>query len=400
MSSISNRFYITALEDGTTLHGNLAVEGSLSQAWNGQAAVPDWTIAANQPLIYLTLLSGGTLVAPSNDFKWLYNGAEITDSDTRFQKTTKVVTYGTGASQQSVTMPALKIVANLASSSNVDVDLITFEGNYIINGTGISFTATAQIRISVITSGSSLGVINFHNGISDITTKGQVVVAYGMLYNPDGTADSTVTTKWYLNDSSTPTTGTTIEGHTNAYQVTEASVVDHATLRCEFYKGDNLLYTAYASVDDMQDPEFMYIQYNGNNGNAASLRKNEVAELKIWVGTRTDSNILGGKDNPTYPIIKIRILDGDGIPLGGDDDTSTPKRNGSYAGTTKGGQPYGYIPAVDNVGGVYDAQGWRTIPLIESGDDKGKAVVCPHYDTVNQVCKKNLTGIILAQTAS
>lgn len=369
MSSISNRFYITALEDGTTLHGNLAVEGSLSQAWNGQSAVPDWTIAANQPLIYLTLLSGGTLVAPSNDFKWLYNGVEIADSDTRFQKTTKVVTYGTGASQQSVTMPALKIVANLASSANVDVDLITFEGNYIINGTGISFTATAQIRISTISTGSSLGVINFHNGISDITAKGQTVVAYGMLYNPDGTADSTVTTKWYLNDSSTPTAGTTIEGHTNAYQVTEANVVDHATLRCEFYKGSDLLYTAYASVDDMQDPEFMYVQYNGNNGNAASLRKGETASFQIWVGTRTDPTPIGGTTNPTYSIIKVKLLDGDGQVI------------------TESGLATNIPDAA--------ADGYRTLPM--SG---GKATITPHYDTVNGVGKKNLTGIILAQTAS
>lgn len=366
MSSISNRFYITALEDGTTLHGNLAVEGSLSQAWNGQTAVPDWTVAANQPLIYLTLLSGGTLVAPSNDFRWLYNGVEIQDSDTRFQKTTKVVTYGTGTSQQSETMPALKIVANLASSNNVDVDLITFEGNYIINGTGVSFTATAQIRISTISTGSSLGVINFHNGISDITTKGQVVVAYGMLYNPDGTADTTVTTKWYLNDSTTPTAGTTIEGHTNAYQVTEANVVDHATIRCEFYKGSSLLYTAYASVDDMQDPEFMYIQYNGNNGNAASLRKGETASFQIWVGTRTDPTPIGGTSTPTYNHCKVKLLDGSGAPI-----------IGSSLATA--------IPASDS-------EGWRDLTSLISG---GKFPLTPHYNTV-AANGKNITGIVVA----
>jgi hypothetical protein len=365
MSSISNRFYITALEDGTTLHGNLAVEGSLSQAWNGQAAVPDWTVAANQPLIYLTLLSGGTLVAPSNDFKWLYNGVEITNADTRFQKTTKSVTYGS----TTLAMPALKIVANLASSSNVDVDLITFEGNYVISGTGISFTATAQIRISTISTGSSLGVINFHNGISDITTKGQVVVAYGMLYNPDGTADNTVTTKWYLNDSSTPTAGTTIQGHTNAYQVAEGQVVDHATIRCEFYKGSTLLYTAYASVDDMQDPEFMYVQYNGNNGNAASLRQGETASFQIWVGTRTDPTPIGGTTNPTYGTIKVKLLDGDGQVI------------------TASGLATNIPDAA--------ADGYRTLPM--SG---GKATITPHYDTVNGVGKKNLTGIILAETSN
>lgn len=365
MSSISNRFYITALEDGTTLHGNLAVKGSLSQAWNGQSAVPDWTVVENQPLIYLTLLSGGTLVAPSNDFKWLYNGVEITNSDTRFQKTTETVYYGS----QTATMPALKIVANLASSDNVDIDLITFEGNYIINGTGITFTATAQIRISAISTGSSLGVINFHNGISDITAKGQAVVAYGMLYTPDGTPDNFVTTRWYLNDSSTPTAGTTIQGHPNAYQVTETQVVDHATIRCEFYKGSDLKYTAYASVDDMQDPEFMYVQYNGNNGNAASLRKGETASFQIWVGTRTDPTPIGGTTYPTYNTIKVKLLDGDGQVI-------------SASGLATN------IPDAA-------ADGYRTLPM-----SAGKATITPHYDTVNGVGKKNLTGIILAETSN
>lgn len=378
MSTISNRFYITSLEDGTTLHGNLAVDGSLSQAWNGQTAVPDWTDTDYQPTIYLTLLSGGTLVQPSNDFKWLYNGTEITFDTTTgksltpllnvFQKTTKPVTYGS----TTLSMPALEIIDNLASSDNSDVDLITFDGNYIIDGTGISFTATAQVRISTISTGSSLGVINFHDGISDITTKGQVVVAYGMLYNPDGKADSNVTTKWYLNDSSTPTAGTTIQGHANAFQVTEASVVDHATLRCEFYSGSDLKYTAYASVDDMQDPEFMYIQYNGNNGNAASLRKGETASFQIWVGTRTDATPIGGTANPTYSIIKVKLLDGDGQVI-----------TASGLATN--------IPDIPD--GATD--GYRTLPM--SG---GKATITPHYNTVNGVGKKNLTGIILASTSN
>lgn len=367
MSSISNRFYITALEDGTTLHGNLAADGSLSQAWNGQSAVPDWTVPTNQPTIYLTLLSGGDLVEPANDFKWLYNGVEIADSDTRFQKTTREVTIGSTTKS----MPALKIVANLANSHNVDVDLITFQGNYIINGTGISFSATAQIRISEIAEGSSLGVINFHNGVSDITTKGQNIVAYGLLYNPDGTPNTSVTTKWYLNDSSTPTAGTTIEGHANAFQVSEGDVVDHATLRCEFYKNTNLIYTAYASIDDMQDPEFMYVQYNGNNGNAASLRKGDTATFKIWVGTRTDPTPIGGKATPTYNSIKVKLLDGDGNVI-----------MDSGLGTS--------IPNPD-------AEGWRSL---NSTMSEGVATITPNYDTVNGVGKKNLTGIILAETAS
>ena len=367
MSQISNRFYVTALEDGTTLHGNLASDKTLTQAWNGVSAVPNWTDVSEQPTIHLTLLSGATLVAPATGYKWYYNGTEITAADTRFQITTKSVTYA----DQTVTMPALKIVANLASTFTVDVDVITFKGSYVINGSGVEFSCDAQIRISAITANGKLGVINFVNGISDITEAGQTITMYGKLYGSNGQSDDTVTTKWYLNASTTPTSGTTISGQSNAYQVSESQVVDHATVRCEFYDtSDNLLYTAYASIDDMQDPEFMYIQYNGNNGNAASLRKTDHAPFVIWVGKRDDAGVLGGAANPTYPIIKVKLLDGNG-------DTITDT---------------GLANAIPNP----DANGWRDLTNTMSD---GKATIDIHYDTVNGAGKKNLTGIVVAYTS-
>ena len=365
MSTISNRFYVTALEDGTTLHGNLASDKSLTQAWNGSTAVPNWTTPSEQPTIYLTLLSGATLVKPSEGYKWYYNGTEITESDTRFQITTKSVTY---AGQTIADMPALKIVANLASSTNVDVDVITFKGDYVINGTGVSFACDAQIRISAITANGKIGVINFVGGVSDITEAGQTITMYGKLYGSDGQSDTTATTKWYLNDSTTPVSGQTIDGQENAFQVTESQVVDHATVRCEFYDAqNNLLYTAYAGIDDMQDPEFMYIQYNGNNGNAASLRKGETASFQIWVGKRNDAGVLGGASSPTYPIIKVLLLNGSGSVI-----TATGLATN--------------IPDPDS-------NGYRTLPM--SG---GKGSITPHYDTVNGN-GKNITGIVIAYTS-
>lgn len=364
MSQISNRFYVTALEDGTTLHGNLVSDKTLTQAWNGVSAVPNWTDVSEQPTIHLTLLSGATLVAPAAGYKWYYNGTEITAEDTRFQITTKSVKYA----DQTVTMPALKIVANLASTFTVDVDVITFKGSYVINGSGVEFSCDAQIRISAITANGKLGVINFVNGISDITEAGQTITMYGKLYGSNGQPDDTVTTKWYLNSNTTPTSGTTISGQSNAYQVGESQVVDHATVRCEFYDtSNNLLYTAYAGIDDMQDPKFMYIQYNGNNGNAASLRKNETASFQIWVGKRDDASVLGGASTPTYPIIKVQLLDGSGTVI-----------------TTTG--------LATNIPDP-DGNGWRTLTM--SG---GKGTITPHYDTVNGN-GKNITGIVIAYTS-
>lgn len=374
MSQISNRFYVTALDDGTTLHGNLSSTAPLSQAWNGTSAVPNWTVAAEQPVIYLTLLSGGDLVEPASGYKWYYNGVEISNDDTRFEKTTHVVTYNNVTKN----MPALKIKANLANSSNVDVDMIRFAGSYVINGSGIDFACEAQIRISAITANGNIGLISFVNGESNIIEAGQVITMYGTIYNSSGGAITGVTTKWYINDSVTPTTGTNImvDGTTyaNAFQVSEQTVVDHATIRCEFYDGsNNLLDTAYASVDDMQDPEFMYIQYNGSNGNAASLRKSESVSFDIWVGRREDTTVIGGTVNPTYNSYKVQLLDGDGLVIGGSGDSGR-----SVIGSG--------IPDADS-------NGYRTLPM-----SAGVATITIPYSVAASSVygKKNMTGIVIA----
>ena len=243
MGSISNRFYVTALDDGTTLHGNLSSDKPLSQAWNGSSAVPNWQQASEQPTIYLTLLSGGSLVQPAVGFKWYYEGTEIDfTQDTRFQQTTYPVTYG----NDTLNMPAIKIVDNLATSDNVDVDLITFTGEYAINGANIPFSCTAQIRISAITANDKLGLINFAGGIANITQPNQIITLYGKVYNSNGGEITTATTKWYFNDSQSYTAGAdkTVGGTTyhNAYQVYENEaqaqaagatgryVLDHATV--------------------------------------------------------------------------------------------------------------------------------------------------------------------------
>ena len=370
MSSTSNRFYVTALEDGTTLHGNLvAYNKPLTQAWNGTTAIPDWTVAANQPIVYLTLLSGNELVQPATGFKWYYNYTEIlfnesTGASTNFpglfERTTQGVTFGSTTLQ----MPALRIIGNLASSTNVDIDTITFEGSYVINGSGVSFAAEARVLISKITAGAYLGIINFVGGISDITTPNQVLTLYGELFNPDGVKESGYTTKWYLNDDSNFTSGATltVDGtqYTNAYQVGETDVVDHAMIKCEFYNsGSTLMYTSYAAADDMQDPEFMYIQYNGSNGNAASLRRGETATFEIWMGTRDNPAAISGYQ------YKVKLLDGDG-------DSITA--------------PFAGVPDVDGNDSPY-----RPLSVVD-----GKATLAPTYNAVVQLGKKNLTGIVVA----
>ena len=90
MSGISNRFMATAIDDGTTLHGELRSTMPLSQAFANGAAIPSWT-SPNSPVIYLTLMEGATLVQPTaNSIQWAYNGSVISFSQTETTKSIKI----------------------------------------------------------------------------------------------------------------------------------------------------------------------------------------------------------------------------------------------------------------------------------------------------------------------
>lgn len=390
MSSVGNRFYVTALEDGTTLHGNLVSVGSLTQGWveSTQTPVPNWkTETDKQPLIYLTLLSGNNTVNPdSNNQKWYYENVELT-----FGNDGKSTNEGLVDVFQRTThdgAPALKIIDNLASSSNVNLDTIRFSGQYTSSGAAIGFSATIQVRITSMTAGSNLGVIEFANGISDITQKDQTISMTASLYSSEGQSVSVFQTEWKVNGVTKQS-----KSSTKTFSVNEGEIVDHAIIQCDFYDGDSKLYSAYAAIDDMQDSEFMYIQYNGNNGNAASLRKSENATFQVWVGTRDNSNVLMNKsvtpNVPMYGYIAVKLIDGQGIPIGGKDDTTSDK-------TMRSESLGSVIPAC--VGGV-SGDGWRNYTQTMS---QGKATITIPYDVVNdadgKIGKKNLTGIIIAYT--
>lgn len=427
MSTISNRFYCTVLEDGTTLHGNLVSDKSLSQSWNGSAASPNWASptppsSSNpapfaEPTIWLTLLSGNTAVGSGSisNQKWYYNSVEIPFmsttstlyyySDKDQTQTASITGYWSKAedsdsdpdyrffkyteTKNGVSTPVLRITSNFASSANVDMDEIKFSGSYVIDTAGVDFSSVAPIRITSVAPTSNIGVINFVNGISDITSPDQTITLYGALYDSSGEIASDFYTMWALNDGSY-TRGGTYAGYSDAFQVTAAQVTDHAMVTCKFYNtGGTLLYTAYAAIDDMQDPEYMYIQYNGNNGNAAALRSGQTATFQVWVGTRDSAEVLGtttgGQFTPTYGTIKVKLIDGEGITIGGSEDTTSPKRSGSYETS---------IPSCE---GGDTGTGWRNLSNTMVG---GKATITPHYNTVNGVGKKNLTGIVIAYTGT
>ena len=166
---------VSIIEDGTTLHGELRATKSLTQAYKSGTCIPDWTDDTKRPIIYMTLMNGSQPQIINSGYKWYYNGAEILSSDTRFEILTSYQVDGR-------VVPALKIMTNLASDTNVDLDIITFKGATTLSSNTVDVEASINVRITSWTSGGYLGVIDFVNGRSDITLGNLSVTAQGILY--------------------------------------------------------------------------------------------------------------------------------------------------------------------------------------------------------------------------
>ena len=383
MGTISNRFFVQVIEDGTTLHGEIRATKSLTQAYKNPGCIPNWTVPANQPTIYVTLQNGTSFILPDSTYKWFYNGNEIEwEGNTSkaignlpagtFVKVTDCTPSGYSSGQY---VPAIKIVKNLANSTNVDIDVIRFDGQKTLSTNPVAFSASLNITITEWTEGGYLGIINFLNGIADIDSTNTSVTCQGILYDGDGNqVSSNVSYKWYFEGDPT------IKGTSSSLTVTDAQVVDYVMVRCEFYvtvEGvASRVYTAYAGIDDTQDPEYMWIQYNGANGNSASLRENEAVTFSIWVGKADDPTY---KDT-NFTSFKAKLFDSTGAVVTATSSTSYTVANDSTIKKTPDGTT-GYRP-------------------LDVNTTTGVATAKLYYNDVFYLCKKGLSGIIIASTAS
>lgn len=319
MSRVSNRFYVEALEDGSTLHGQLLSTHALSQAWSGTAAVPNWTVAANQPIIYVDLLSGTTKVTPDAGGTWYYNNTEIqwasdsataVSTDGRFQK---VSNYPSGSPTA-----AIKIIANLAASDNVNTDTITYVGSYTVGGAPVGFSMTTFVRITSISSTGIFGMIEFI-GSNIVTEKNQVVRMYGRLYDASGTeiSGTAFSTVWKKdgvtlgNGSSATVDGVTYQ---NYMQISESDITDNSVVECTFTYVTNvdgtqttLTFKTFENVDDQTDLEQMYIQYNGGNDTSAALKSGQSITWDIWMGTQDSPAV-----DTSWDTFYVKLLSSDG----------------------------------------------------------------------------------------
>ena len=402
MSSISNKVFVTAIDDGTTLHGSLQCATSLTQSWNGSACVPNWDVEGNQPIIYLSLTSGNQRVnAVSGDnnhpLVWYYNEEPITFNDQdvstspeacagKLKKTT--VTIG---EDTEVTYPALRIVGNLASDDNVDFDTIGLSGFYHAGGTSyVDFNVSTMIRISKVGANSYTGIVAFVGDV-DFNIDGQDVRVFATLYGGSSgsiVAKTNYIVEWYINGTlysagafpnSATYTYTDTDGDHYALRLNEADVTDNAIVECKFYDNSSPrqnIYTEFVNINDLTDPELMYIQYNYATGLSATLRSGETTQFVIWVGESGDPT-----PKSEYSVYKAKFVDASGAVI---QDTT---------------QGTSIFDSSLNIGAA-DTNGWRTIGYGSvTGYTGNRGYFSLNYSTVTTF-GKSISCYILAQTGA
>lgn len=388
MSRISNKFFITAIDDGSTIRGILNSNKSLSQAWDGSVATPSWEGSYNpeSPEITLEVTKNGVAKAPNTDsIKWWYNEAEIKFGGN------DVSTEPSGTFEK-LSPQKIKIIKNLASADNRDLDIIKVTGTIESNGSQIPFSASREIKIVSIASGGQgyFGQIEFVNGINNFTNDVENITAFGKLYQngaPSNMPGSAYSVDWYVNEEKvtynelsnrTPRLKST-NGCSGIY-INKDDIVDIGSIKAVFKIDGEIVFTDYAIVDDLTDPEFLWIfnrissSGNSSSGNVMSLRYNESITFDMWVGKAEDST----QKITQYKDFYLLLLDSEGNKITKD------------------------ISGIPNIQSGGDLPNYRKLVYFEDEDEDEKreyASVTINYQTVTSA-GGSITGIILAQSTN
>jgi hypothetical protein len=258
MSNVKGSTVISFIRQGDTVSTSLRSTKPLEQYLRRgtTTVVPDWTVAANRPTIYPVVRSalGNSRISPLVDSEvWKYNGTTITftgDLSTAmgsiaagtFQK-------GRSAVDGDVQVPTLTICKNLASSGNINADVIEFSA--VVNtGFDTAVAASIDIRIEEIEGDPFVSYIAVNDGgVIDENTASLTLTA---ILNKGGTEQTSgITYAWYKASGSA---WTNINRTTKAITLTKADIDTQELYRVDFTVSGSVVATAAIAVYDESDP--------------------------------------------------------------------------------------------------------------------------------------------------
>lgn len=264
MSNVGGSWFCGMVVDGDNISGNIRSTKPLVQMFQPGTGkcIPDWSVAANQPVIYPVARSQneGTIkpIVAGTD-KWYYNGVLVTFNASNvatapavIANKAKKVTYNNG----SVSVPALQIMGNLAGSSNMDADIIRLEGDVEASGHTLAFNSDISLAISEYSDSTYSGFLYITNG-GIVDSEHPSVSVTPKLYKGGSEVVSGYTLKWYKMPS------TASFSTANTVSITANDIDSRLTLRCEFIVAGIVVTEALAELSDETDPFFIVSEFSG-----------------------------------------------------------------------------------------------------------------------------------------
>lgn len=431
---VSRKVSILAISDGQTLHASLRSTKNLTQSYSPQDnnCVPDWsaTDKQNNPRLYPVLTLGSTLRGVFGQETWYYNdialefgSTESTDYPGWYECTNftkdgqpmflKAATRDNKAKIGTLEMPTLRINENLASASNLDIDLVSVAGNVEENGALIPFRVSAEVRLAELTASGYQGEVD-GNGF-DIYTKNTAAAGWGavesaltagsyvkyeaLLYSGSSAlSKSEYAVIWKLgskevNANNFPADGTSKSGlgydirlsesnEAHTLLVGEPQVEDVTVLTVEFYVENALVATRIIEIDDTQDPSYMWVTYEingtaaGQNGETATLHPGQSVTYKFYMGKNDDADT--SKIDTDYNTFKFLPMNAAGEVIDVDEDAGI----------------------ADLASETQDAEGWVTLTATHnhvstvSGGGKVAQFTVTHAEA--KKAGGNITGLVSA----
>lgn len=213
---------------------------------------PDWTKAENQPIIKPSVTSARGATVSLDFHKWTYNNVDLIFNGTAGSDGYKTDT--TGKFKMNPTTGELKIIANLASKTNIANDTLTYSCQATVAGVEYTLTKSIDVLIQTIGATSYMGTIT---ATTEQLTSNQTSSVLTTRLWVGAREITDYTTKWYKDD-----TAWTAKNGQKTLTIGRDDVDGTQLFICEFYENGATTpcYKAGIRIIDTLD-EFQVICY-------------------------------------------------------------------------------------------------------------------------------------------
>lgn len=198
--SAQNSIRVTRLQNGETFYISFDLGNNGNPLYQGVddksgTVVPDWTDPTKQPIIIPKVVTARGNQADLSFHAWKYNGIQLNFNGA---ETDGWKADSTGKFMMETATGALRIVANLASLTNVANDTLTYTCQATVSGKEYNLEKSVDILIQTVGTNAYVGFVDAETTILDASTLTVQLIAK-LMFGGAWTTDFYV--KWYKDDT-------------------------------------------------------------------------------------------------------------------------------------------------------------------------------------------------------